>query len=53
MTIKQKVNIYLQPELKAIERQTAKEAGLTLSAWFRLRVKEELQRSASAHPKPN
>lgn len=47
---KQKVNIYLKPELKAIARQAAKDEGLSLSAWFRLRVKEELQRLAQEQP---
>jgi predicted HicB family RNase H-like nuclease len=41
----QKVNIHLRPELKTVARQAAKAEGLSLSAWFRQRIKDELART--------
>lgn len=42
-----KLSIYTRPELKAAARIAAEADGLSLSAWFRKKLHQELEREAS------
>ena len=41
-----KLSIYMRPELKAAARNAAEADGLSLSAWFRKKLHQELERQA-------
>ncbi|MES2944528.1 MAG: hypothetical protein V4772_16795 [Pseudomonadota bacterium] len=43
-----KLGIYMHPELKAAARNAAKAEGLSLSAWFRKQLRQDMEHGALA-----
>lgn len=43
-----KFSIYMRPELKAIARSAAEADGLSLSAWFRKQLRQDMEHGALA-----